>query len=153
MKTISRFSIVMLTALIFYSCTKNDSVQVDNRRSMLMNKQWKMTATISIDSNNNETDLYTGLPEYRKDDYFIFNADSTYELNDNVLLSADTISSIIDAGTWALTENGNRLELYSNFFNVTYEPAMIRVLTNDELYIERIYPSDRSKIRTWYRSR
>ena len=141
-----------LALLVFMSCGKDDTVSVESATNKLLNKRWILTSSVSIDSNGVEKDIFTPLPEYRKDDYFQFNADSSYEFNDNVELRSDSVSPIIDAGKWAFTRGGTYLELYSSFFNTTYEPALVQTLSDTELFLERRYTSDRSIIRTRYRS-
>lgn len=140
----------LVIGMLFMSCTKDDTISVSNTRQMLLNKKWKITETTSIDSNGNEKDLFSALPPYRKDDYLLFNNDSTYELNDNLELDEDSLSTIIDAGRWALTQNGTYLELHSNLLNSSYEPALIKEISDNMLYVERKYTSDNSIVRTRY---
>lgn len=143
---------IILALLIISACGKDDSIDSVSRHRQLMDTKWQVDMSVSIDSNGNETDLYSSLQEYAKDDYFLFKADSTYELNDNVLLRADSVSLIIDAGRWELSSDGSHLEMYSNVFNTEYEPARIVELNSAELLLERSYPGDRSRIRTRYRA-
>jgi hypothetical protein len=134
------------------SCAKDDSIVVKNNAPLLTGVKWEVISIISVDSLNKETDLYSTLPAFMKDDYFLFNADSTYELNDNVVLRADSASAIIDAGNWELTHNGDSLELHSNFFSTTYYPAFIKELTQTSLSLERYYPGDKAVVRTKYKA-
>ena len=87
---------------------------------------------------------YDSLPSFRKDDYFHFKPDSTYEFNDN----RDTIpgknSRILDAGIWKLDQKETLLEMHSDIFNTTYNPARILELTSSKLSLERTHPGDGS---------
>lgn len=150
MKSIFRYYILAVLSVALFACSKDDINPLETKKQQLIGKKWMLSSTVSIDSNGVETDILSDLPEYQRDDYFLFNADSTYELNDNILRSSDTLSIVLDGGSWALTQGGTYLELYSNFWNSMYEPALIKELTNDRLFLERYYSSDRSTIRTRY---
>lgn len=70
----------VLMAGLFVSCEKNldqDGVVDASKRRMLMDKAWQMTSyTVNPDIDNEQTqpvDVYTGIPECTKDNYFIFN--------------------------------------------------------------------------------
>ena len=97
-----------------------------------------------------ETDLFTSQEAYKKDDYLIFNEDSTYQLNDNIILQSDTASQIIDSGSWLLSSDNKQLLRHSDMYEHDYEPAVIKTLTCSTFITETYFPSDRSTIRTSY---
>lgn len=141
-----------LATTLIMGCSKKDHIDEKSRKELLISNKWQVIAILSIDSAGNEKDIYSGLDDYQKDDYYIFNADSTYELSDNISVRNDTVSNIIDAGTWKLIQNDSHLEMRSNIFATTYQPALIKELTGTSLFLETTFVSDRSVIRTWYRS-
>ena len=142
--------LLAITITIFASCSKDDKIEQKSSVSLLTGKKWQLTEIISIDSTGKQDDLFSELPEFEKDDYFLFNADSTYELNDNLQLRADSADRIIDAGDWEIIE-GNKILMASNVFYTTYHPAEILEINENSLYVQRVFPTDKSTIRTRFR--
>lgn len=140
---------VLLTTLVSCSKTKEDAGS-DKRTELLTNKKWQLISNISLDSVNTQTDLYTPLEAFKKDDYVIFNTDSTYELNDNVLLENDSTSRILDSGHWRFNEDRTQLLRTSDMYVRDYEPATIQELSENKLVIRTEFTSDRSAIITQY---
>ena len=134
------------------SCSKDDEVNAsENTRAMLINKKWMVTSSTSIDSLNNQTDLLANTEAFKKDDYFLFKPDSTYELNDNLVLRYDTASVIIDAGRWELSPDQEEIIRISNVFTTEYPPATIKEITDTSLFLESRFEGDNSIIRSRYR--
>jgi hypothetical protein len=121
--------------------------------ALLAGKKWQVVSMVSkSDTSGQETDVFINLPEYRKDDFLRFNADSTYELNDNLILRSDTTEIIIDAGKWELADGNKYLQMHSYVFTTTYYPAEIKELTDNSLLLETYYESDSSRVTTRYRA-
>ena len=99
---------------------------------------------------NRETDLFSGQEDYTKDDYLIFAADSTYQLNDNIILQSDTASTIIDSGTWLFSADNTQLLRHSDMYEHDYEPALIKTLTAITVVTESYFALYKSTIRTIY---
>lgn len=144
--------LIVFAAGLYASCAKDDTISTGNNTPTLTGVKWQVTSIINIDSLNQETDLYSTLTDFMQDDYFLFNIDSTYELNDNLNLRSDSASPVIDAGNWELTHNGDSLELHSNFFSTTYYPAFIEELTPTTLSLKRYYPGDKAIVKTKYKA-
>ena len=140
-----------LFIIAIISCKKDESIDADgaSKRILLINKKWQIQSNISIDSMNRETDLFTGLESYQKDDYTQYNADSTYEINDNIILLSDSTSKIIDSGTWLLSDDSTLLR-HSDMFQHDYEPVVIKQLSSSALITVSYFPSDHSTIKTSY---
>ncbi|MGZ5247788.1 MAG: hypothetical protein ACXWV5_12085 [Flavitalea sp.] len=145
------FLVLFLAGFLFTHCSKDDQINQENRETLIANKKWVVVTNLSIDSLNWSTDLTLNLPESHKDDYILFNTDSTYEINDNNILRPDSVSKIIDAGKWHLSSGGTELMRESTVFNSTYPAATIKEISETTLYLETYSPSDRSYIRTRYR--
>jgi hypothetical protein len=143
--------VVLYFGILQSGCTKDDTIE--NRRALLIEKKWQAVSMISkSDTSDQEIDMFINLPEYRKDDFFIFNPDSTYELNDNLILRSDTTEIIIDAGKWELSDGNNYLQMHSYIFTTTYYPALIKELTENSLMLETYYATDSSTVTTRYRA-
>jgi hypothetical protein len=93
---------------------------------------------------------YDSLPSFSKDDYFLFNRDSTYELNDHIDTMPGKNSKILDAGTWNIDNRQTYLEMHSDLYNTTYTPARIIELSAVKLILERTHPGDGSVTVTTY---
>lgn len=145
------FLILFIAGILFAQCSKDEEITLENRMTLIANKKWVIVENTSVDSANHSTDLTQDVPEFEKDDYLLFNPDSSYELNDNNILRSDTVSKIIDAGKWLLTSGGTELMRESSVFNATYPVATIKEISETTLYLETYSPSDRSFIRTRYR--
>ena len=144
-------SCILFCVIGFTSCDKDDSAgDREALRAKLINTKWQIQSNISIDSMMRETDLFSSQEEYKKDDYLIFNEDSTYQLNDNIILQSDTASQIIDSGSWLLSSDNTHLLRHSDMYEHDYEPALIKTLTSSTFIIETYFASDRSTIRTSY---
>lgn len=146
-----RFLYITFLSLLF-ACQRNDNGEDLNYPfAKIADKKWQIVSNLSIDSSNNETDLYNDQEDFKKDDYFIFNSDSTYELNDNILLQSDSTAKILDAGRWELSSDGQYLLRTSDMYPIEYFPAHIVVLTADSLRTETSFPADNSKIITGFK--
>jgi hypothetical protein len=143
---------ILFSAIAFTSCDKDDTDTGSNNfhPETLIDKKWQIQSNISIDSMNRETDLFSGQEAYTKDDYLIFAADSTYQLNDNIILQSDTASKIIDSGTWLFSADNSHLLRHSDMYERDYEPALIKALTANSFMTETYFASDKSTIRTSY---
>ena len=143
---------ILVTTLLTF-CSKDDqdvilgTSQVD---SLLVDSRWMITENIAIDSLNRTTDLTIDKPEFQKDDYLLFNRDSTYELNDNRILRSDTTSLIVDAGKWQLSPDKKMILRESTVFNSTYPAATIKEISTNTLYLETHSDADKSIVRTRY---
>ena len=102
-------------------------------------------------ASGNLTNEYDSLPRYRKDDYFFFKQDSTYEFNDNIDTMPGKHSKILDAGIWKLDSRQTQLEMHSDVYNTTYNPARIIELSSNKLSLERTHPGDGSITTTIYK--
>ncbi|MGZ5133742.1 MAG: hypothetical protein ACXWCG_01275 [Flavitalea sp.] len=132
------------------SCTKEDTIVIDKNRELLVNKKWKITF-MSIQTNNGLlTNTYDSLPSFRRDDYFLFKRDSTYELNDHIDTMQGKNSKILDAGVWKINNTRAYMEMQSDLYNTTYTPARIVESTATKLTLERIHPGDSSVTVTSY---
>lgn len=139
--------------LFVAACSKDDAANLKERELLLANKKWELSAMkIKTDSGTVIDDAFITLPAYRKDDYVIFLPDSIYEYNDNLILRADTSSKILDAGRWKFIQNGNAIEMHSEVYNTTYNPALVLELSSTKLYLETHYP-DGSVVWTTFKSR
>ena len=136
----------------WYGCTKDDTIQVKNYEQLLVDKKWQLTAITTGSANGVSVNKFDSLPAYSKDDYFLFKADSTFELNDNIdTMPGSKHSRILDEGTWELTSSGD-LDMHSDVFNSDYTRAKILELDSKVLRLERRHPGDGSVTTTSYKS-
>jgi hypothetical protein len=151
MKKIVSYLFLCGLTFIFYSCIKNDSIVISSKADQLINKKWRLIAKQSkADSSAPIINDYDSLPDYDKDNYYLFREDSTYEYNDNAVIQPDSTSPILDTGRWEFTDNGNYLQLHSDVYTRSYNPSLIKELTETKLYLETKYPGDGSIIWTTY---
>jgi len=127
-----------------------------SRADLLINKKWKITA-ISVKLPNGITypDHYSTLPDYKKDDYFYFNADLTFTDNDNTERAPTTDSTgILDSGRWGLANGENELQMISTLFQtgtaIEYYPTKILELTGTSMQWESKSPYDGTIVWTSY---
>lgn len=142
---------VVTTISLLNACSKSDSPG-KSTRELLVNTQWVIVSNISVDSAGKETNILSSAPEYEKDDYMLFNEDSTYEINDNLILRSDTATRLVDAGTWLLSPDQKTLQRESRVYPTTYHPSSIKEISETELYLETSFPTDKSLIKTRYRA-
>src|SRR5688500_11060426 len=85
------------------SCTKSTGIDGQQRSQLLINKKWQLVKLVAkSDSGTTTINGVDSLPDYRKDDYLLMKADSTYEYNDNLVLRPGQSSQVLDAGNWLL---------------------------------------------------
>jgi hypothetical protein len=142
---------VGMVFLALVGCTKEDALVIEMRENLLINKKWQLTGMTVRTANGLVSRDYDSLPSYRKDDYFLFKHDSTYEFNDNIDTMPGKHSRILDAGIWQLNSSQTHLEMKSNVFNTTYTPARIVELSASKLSLERTHPGDGSVTTTSYK--
>ena len=130
------------------ACSKADGIDTKQRSELLINKKWQLVV-LTTKSANGQTVIngYDSLPSYRKDDYLLFRADSTYEYNDNVEMRPGVPSPILDAGEWKLIQDNKALELFSTFYTKSYPLFNIIELTETKLEMETKSESDGSIVR------
>lgn len=145
-------AILSLVVLNFCGCTKDDSIVIEVKQGLLINKKWQLTGMSVKVPNGLLTEKFDSLPSYRKDDYFLFRHDSTYEFNDHLDTMPGKHSKILDAGTWSLDNRQTHLGMESDVFNTRYTPARIIELSTSKLSLERIHPGDGSVTITTYKS-
>lgn len=144
-------SFSMILAFLF-GCTKDDSIVIERKYWLLVNKKWQLSGMSIKTANGILTNAYDSLPSFRKDDYFVFKPDSTYGFNDNTDTMPGKNSRILDAGTWKLDQKETVLEMHSDMLNTIYNPARILELSSSKLSLERIHPGDGSVTTTTYKS-
>ena len=132
-------------------CIKHDALVVERKHWLLVNKRWQLSGMVVKTSNGTPTNEYDSLPSFRKDDYFLFKPDSTYEFNDNRDTVPGKNSRILDAGTWKLDQKETVLDMHSDQFNTTYNPARILELNSSKLSLERTHPGDGTVTVTTYK--
>lgn len=147
------FLVVFCTLIIgFLGCTKEDTIIIERKQWLLINKKWQLTGMSVKTADGIFTNKYDSLPSFRKDDYFLFKPDSTYEFNDNIDTMPGKNSKILDAGIWKLDSKQTQLEMHSDLYNTTYNPARIIELNTTKLILERTHPGDGSVTVTTYKS-
>ena len=146
-------AIACLVAIFCYAaCVEDDTLLIEKKQWILVSKKWKLTGMTVKLANGTTRNEYDSLPLFRKDDYFFFRADSTYELNDNIDTMPGKNSKILDAGVWSMDNKDTRLNMHSDLLNTNYTPARILELTNTTLSLERSHPGDGSVTITNYRT-
>ena len=145
------FLILCLVTVQLNSCTKDDTILIKMKQGLLINKKWQLTSMSVKTANGPLTNAYDSLPPFRKDDYFLFKNDSTYELNDHIDTMPGKNSKILDAGSWKTNTSQTYLEMHSDLYNTTYNPARIIELSATKLTLERIHPGDASITVTIYK--
>ncbi len=147
------FAIVFFGLLLgSFRCTKEDDLIIERKQWLLANKKWQLTGMSLKAAGGVFTNVYDSLPSFRKDDYFVFKPDSTYEFNDNTDTMPGKNSRILDVGTWRLDEKQLQLEMHSDLYNTTYNPAKILELSTTNLSLERTHPGDGSITVTTYKA-
>lgn len=133
-------SIICVVLVFLLSCKDDElfGINSDTRTFLLVNKKWKNSA-IYVRSIQGQVlrDEYTFLPDYRKDDYFFFRADSTFELNDNVVKDPIAPGAVLANGTWNLLSSEQFLKLRSETGTVFQDSVKISSINDNTLLIER----------------
>lgn len=142
---------VLIVFLLLVACSKSEGPG-KVARELLVGKQWVVVSNISVDSTGKEIDILSSVAEYEKDDFLLFNEDSTYEINDNLVLRSDTATRLLDAGTWMLSPDQKTLQRESRIYPTIYHPSSIKEVSESELYLETSFPTDKSLIKTRYRA-
>ena len=144
--------LVWVLMLASFGCTKEDTLVIERKQWLLVNKKWQLSGMSSKTAGGAFTNEFDSLPSFRKDDYFVFKPDSTYEFNDNMDTMPGKNSKILDVGTWKLDEKELKLEMHSDLYNITYNPAKILELSTSNLSLERTHPGDGSITLTSYKA-
>lgn len=147
-----QFPAVLGILILFLAACSKSEVSGKDVRGLLVSKQWVIVSNISVDSTGKEVDILASAEEYEKDDYLLFNEDSTYEINDNLILRSDTATRLLDAGTWMLSPDQKTLERESRIYPTIYHPSTIKEISESELYLETSFSTDKSLIKTRYRA-
>ena len=145
-------AICVMICFYLVGCIKDDTIVIEPQQPVFVNKKWQLTGMTMKIANEPFSNRYDSLPSFRRDDYFLFNPDSTYELNDNKDTIPGKNSKILDAGTWILDRTNTNLQMHSTVFNTTYTPAKIIQLNTTTLSLERTQTGDGSVTVTTYKA-
>lgn len=149
--SIGRFLLLAL-ALSCAGCTEDDNIMIERKQWTLINTRWQLTGLSEKTASGPFSNKYDSLPSFRKDDYFVFRSDSTYELNDHLDTMPGKNSKVLDAGVWTINAAQTHLQMHSDVFNTDYNPARILELTSTRLSLERVHPGDGSVTVTTYKA-
>jgi hypothetical protein len=150
MKAVAVFGVVLVTMII--ACTKSTGIDGQERSMLLINKKWQLTMLITkTESGATTINGVDSLPDFRKDDYLLMKADSTYEYNDHILLRPGGSSQILDAGNWMLISGNHALELHSTVYAHTYPPFQILELNATTMKLETRSASDNSIVQLTFK--
>jgi hypothetical protein len=141
-----------IVLVFLFGCIKDDAIVIERKYWLLVNRKWQLSGMSVKAANGILTNEYDSLPSFRKDDYFVFKPDSTYQFNDNTDTMPGKNSRILDVGIWKLDQKETVLEMHSDMFNTSYNPARILELSSSKLSLERRHPGDGSVTITTYKS-
>lgn len=144
--------LLLVIVLSYFGCTEDDNIVIERKQWVLINTRWQLTGLSEKTAGGPFSNKYDSLPSFRKDDYFLFHADSTYELNDHLDTMPGKNSKVLDAGVWRINAAQTHIEMHSDVFNADYNPARIVELTNTRLSLERVHPGDGSITVTTYKA-
>src|SRR5687768_11772451 len=150
MKALALCGLVLTTMIL--SCTKSTGIDGQQRSQLLINKKWQLAKLVAkTDSGTTTINGVDSLPDFRKDDYLLLKADSTYEYNDNLVLRPGQSSQVLDAGNWLLIAGNHALELHSTIYTRTYPPLQILELNATTMQLETKSASDGSVVQMTFR--
>ena len=132
--------LICMMFLLLAGCNDDNlyGINSDTRAYLLLNKKWQNSA-IFVKSPQGIVirDEYSLLPPYRKDDYFFFRADSTFELNDNAAKDPGVQGNILSSGTWDVIMKEQFLRLKEQRSNLFPDSIKISSINETNLTIER----------------
>lgn len=113
---IARNARFALLIFVLSGCNRDPSISLkDQRIKLVADKKWQLKKYEQDFPENNPygrpphyEELYPFKDSARNDDFETYHSDSTYEWNDNVILSTDNYLRRI-TGKWHITNDGNRL--------------------------------------------
>ncbi len=139
---------------LFLGCSKDDAPTQpqQSRTDLLVGKKWVMTSMTGKLANGSMVTEQIGLlPEYKKDDYWFFKPDLTFEFNDNSNKRPGSTISVLDQGTWRLVNGDSYIELKSNSPATSYFPTKVLEITSAQMKWESTDPADGTIIYTTYK--
>jgi len=142
-------TLLCLFVINFIGCTKEDALVIERKHWLLVDKKWQLSGMSLKMASGVFINEYDSLPSFKKDDYFLFKPDSTFEFNDNIDTMPGKNSKILDVGTWKFDEKHMVLEMHSDLYDTTYNPAKIIELSTTKLSFERTHPGDSITITTY----
>lgn len=145
----------LLILSLLAACSK-DSTQPQtsqSRTDLIIGKKWVMISMTGKLANGSIVGEQIGsLPDHKKDDYWYFKQDLSFELNDNMNKRPGTSSAILEKGTWKLINSDTYLDLRSADPGTTYFPTKILELSAAQMKWESTDPSDGTVIYTTYKA-
>jgi hypothetical protein len=108
-----------ICALTVASCSSDKNDALPSKAEMLIKSNWKITerTQVTTDSAGVSTTT-TALEDCLKDDTYTFSSGNKFTL-DQGAIKCDSLAPQISTGTWALTENDNKLTITSGNVNLT----------------------------------
>lgn len=140
---------LFVSLFLIVGCTKSGNDPVVPTAELLVNVKWKLSAVSGKLSNGTVIpDDYSGLPSYKKDDYYFFKSDFTFTYNDNIDKRPGASSTILEDGTWQLSNGDKDLQMSGS--GASYFPTKIISISSKELIIESYDSSSGSTIQVTY---
>lgn len=130
-------ALLLMTGVLFTNvhCKKDEETKTD----LLTSGQWRVTALtltpgIDLDGDGDlDPDWYSLFEACDKDDYYVFNANGTYESNEGAT-KCDPDDPQTDSGTWSFVENETKI-------NMDGDIATIEELTKNRFRVS-MYDAD-----------
>lgn len=131
--------VMCILILSLFSCKQDNlyGINTDTRLSLLVDKKWQTVAMyVKSPEGTIIRDNLALFPDYRKDDYYLFRADSSFELNDHVNLQPGSLSPVIDSGSWTFTNQDQFIVMSGGSELPNLSPLKINVITQTDLTLQ-----------------
>lgn len=126
-------SFIAILALIVLSCSKADIDLSASRKAMISDKKWLFVDFELKNQSGMVVADFDMVPDYSKDDYYVFYGDGNLECNQAILKDPMVSLQIIEWGTWKFINNGRTMKVNTNSSGADgYELSIVK-LTGDEL--------------------
>ena len=94
--------------LILFSCKPKEKEK--EKDQMLKEGKWKITK-LALSNSNGTQDLYGAMSDCDKDNFYFFNADNSFSLDESTLKCNASDPQTTTDGRWALEQNNTKLVL------------------------------------------
>ena len=137
--TIFLASALLLTTTFFSACSKDDvAPRATTKTELLTAKKWRITAATYKEDNDPVQDKYADVDACSKDDFYKFNADKTFVLDEGATRCNTNDPQTYVSG-WDITADGSILLLLEMKGSTSAELYDITELTDSKLRIGQTY--------------
>ncbi|HET9431464.1 MAG TPA: lipocalin family protein [Chitinophagaceae bacterium] len=132
-KILKPTALLLIFALGFTSCSKDDDPAPKSKTTLLTQKDWVMTKLEGKVNNEPYLDIFPSLDACFKDDRYVFKTGNTFEFNEGPTKCDPADPQIYETGSWAFTNNETKITIGSDPYSIDQIDENSFIISSSEM--------------------